>query len=123
MNLTQHSAIQRIARLAVRGIVSLDEAQQGIRLVCSHADLPAAPESLADFTKRAAAAFESDMAPVRGAIVAALQAGDLAALKGLRALLPHLLEQVNSDSTLADLLAHQLGKELLTGLTEAPTDN
>jgi len=121
MTITHHSAVQRIARLAVRGIVSLDEAQQGIRLVCSHADIQPAPESLADFTARAAAAFESDMAPVRNAIVSALKANDLDALKGLRALLPHLLEQVNANPTLSDLLAHQLGKELLTGLTEAPT--
>ncbi len=72
-------------------------------------------ESIADFTRRAASAFEDDMQPVCNAIVAALQAGDEAALKGLRALLPHLLEQVNAQPALADLLAHQLGKSLLDG--------
>lgn len=94
-------------RLALTALLARDGAE------------PPAGEGLEDFTRRAAAAFAKDMAPVRNAIVAALQAGDVDALKGLRALLPHLLKQVNDQPALADLLAHQLGKEILQGLTEA----
>ena len=75
-----------------------------------------------DVTHEAAAAFEADMRPVREAIVSALEAGDMEALRGLRALLPHLLAEVNQEPALADLLAHQLGKSLLAGLRAAPED-
>jgi len=80
----------------------------------------AGPSTLDDFKKQAAAAFEKDMQPVCNAVVAALHAGDLKALQGLRALLPHLLEEVNRAPALADLLAHQLGKALLDGLNAKP---
>lgn len=70
----------------------------------------------------ASAAFEKDMRPVCAAIVGALQAGDLDALHGLRALLPHLLAEVNAEPALADALARQLGGALLAGLTSAPED-
>lgn len=72
--------------------------------------------------KAAVAAFQSDMQPVVTAIVSALHAGDMNALKGLRALLPHLLAEVNASPALADVLAHQVGKSLLTGLTAKPED-
>lgn len=68
------------------------------------------------------AAFESDMRPVREAIVSALVAGDVEALRGLRALLPHLLAEVNESPALADLLAHQLGKSFLAGLKAEPEE-
>ena len=88
-------------------------------------DSTGSPQALADFTARAGAAFERTMQPVCTAIVGALQADDLDALKGLRALLPHLLREVNRDPVLGDLLAYQLGRELLAGFTEgshpAPT--
>ncbi len=70
----------------------------------------------------AAKAFENDMQPVRDAIVSALEDGDMEALKGLRALLPHLLADVNSQPALADLLAHQLGKSFLEGLNAKPEE-
>ncbi|EDY16689.1 hypothetical protein CfE428DRAFT_5802 [Chthoniobacter flavus Ellin428] len=128
MTLEQHRHVQRVGRLALRGQMQLTTARRSIALICATGDAPISDlpspisetESLADFSRRAAAAFESDLAPVRQAIVAALLAGDVAALKGLRALLPHLLQQVNADPTLADLLAHQLGKEVMAGLTEDP---
>ena len=68
------------------------------------------------------AAFERDMRPVVGAVVSALEAGDVEALKGLRALLPHLLADVNRAPALADLLAHQLGKSFLEGLNAKPEE-
>jgi phage gp29-like protein len=77
--------------------------------------LNAAESAKAD--SAAAAAFERDMQPVCKAVVAALQAGDAHALKGLQALLPHLLEEVNASPDLADVLAHQMGKALLHGFT------
>ena len=78
----------------------------------------------ADQTDRAdlKAAFESDMRPVCGAVVSALEAGDVEALRGLRALLPHLLADVNREPALADLLAHQLGKSFLEGLNAKPEE-
>jgi len=72
--------------------------------------------------EEAAKAFESDMQPVCTAIVSALEDGDIEALKGLRALLPHLLSDVNRAPALADLLAHQLGKSFLEGLNAKPED-
>ena len=75
-----------------------------------------------DGTNEAVAAFESDMQPVCGAVVSALHAGDIEALRGLRALLPHLLADVNREPALADLLAHQLGKSFLTGLNAKPEE-
>lgn len=72
--------------------------------------------------EEAAKAFESDMEPVCRAIVSALEDGDIEALKGLRALLPHLLSDVNRAPALADLLAHQLGKSLLEGLNANPEE-
>ena len=70
----------------------------------------------------AAAAFEKDMHPVCMAVVSALEDGDIEALRGLRALLPHLLADVNRESALADLLAHQLGKSFLDGLNAKPEE-
>ena len=78
----------------------------------------AAPESLADLKERARAAFEEDMQPVVTALASALHTNDLAALKGLQALLPGLLREVNRAPALADLLALQLGTAFLEGLGE-----
>ncbi len=75
-----------------------------------------------DGLKVAAAAFERDMAPVREAIVSALTAGDMEALRGLRAMLPHLLGDVNESPELADVLAFQLGESLVAGLMAKPGD-
>ena len=66
----------------------------------------------------AARLFAEDMQPVVSAVSAALHAGDVAALRGLRSMLPHLLGEVNAQPRLADLLAHQLGKAFLEGLAE-----
>lgn len=82
----------------------------------------AAIASKEDPVREAAAAFERDMQPVRKAIVSALQAGDMEALRGLRGLLPHLLADVNASPELADVLAFQLGKSLLQGLTAKPEE-
>lgn len=67
-------------------------------------------------------AFHRDMRPVCGAVVSALEAGDIEALRGLRAMLPHLLADVNREPALADLLAHQLGKSFLAGLNAGPEE-
>ena len=67
-----------------------------------------------------AAAFERDMQPVCKAVADALQAGDMDALRGLRGLFPHLLREVNAAPELADVLAHQLGAEILKGFTAKP---
>ena len=40
----------------------------------------------------------------------------------VRALLPHLLADVNRAPALADLLAHQLGKSFLEGLNAKPEE-
>lgn len=66
--------------------------------------------------------FETDMQPVCKAIVAALKDGDMEAMKGLRAMLPHLLEEVTADPHLAGALSHQLGRALVAGLTAKPED-
>lgn len=65
-------------------------------------------------------AFESDMQPVVKAIVSALEDGDMEAMKGLRALLPHLLKEVNAAPALAEVLSAQLGRALVQGLTAKP---
>lgn len=73
----------------------------------------------------AAAAFERDMEPIRDAIVHALVAGDLAAIRGLRLMLPALLREVNADPVLTDVFAHQVGKtfiEVLQNTEEPPTE-
>jgi len=62
------------------------------------------------------------MQPVCGAVVSALHAGDIEALQGLRAMLPHYLAEVNREPALADLLAHQLGKSFLEGLNAKPEE-
>jgi DNA-binding GntR family transcriptional regulator len=94
------------------------ETRDRIRNVLSalHAD---APETLADFTKRAAAAFSEDMKPVCKAIEDALNGGDAQSLRDLRALLPQLLARATANPTLADLLAHQLGTAFLEGFQQA----
>lgn len=64
----------------------------------------------------AAAAFEGDMRPVVGAIVSAIEAGDLEAFRGLRAMLPHLLAEVNESAGLQEALGRVLGEALVEGL-------
>ncbi len=110
----------------LRGVIC--EAAVARDAVSARAILAAALEGKAESENRkvetqdAVAAFQRDMRPVCGAIVSALEAGDVEALKGLRALLPHLLAEVNKAPALADLLAHQLGKSLLEGLNAKPED-
>lgn len=70
----------------------------------------------------AAAAFEADLRPVRDALVEALQAGDIAALRGLRAMLPGLLGDVNDQPALADVLAEMVGREVAESLTRRRED-
>ena len=110
-----NSEIVGLARRALP-LMDADSRAEAEQLIAELSTENVTPDSLADFTRRAAAAFEADMQPVCNAIVSALHANDTAALKGLRALLPHLLEQVNRDPSLSDLLAHQLGKSLLDGM-------
>lgn len=74
-------------------------------------ELGAAPETLSDLRK-AAQAWESDVAPAVEAIVAALRAGDRAAMLGLRAILPTLLKEVNADPVLHDVMALQMGRAI-----------
>lgn len=76
--------------------------------------LPALMEHVEE--RAAVRAFERDMQPVCKAVVEALQAGDRAALEGLRAMLPHLLEDVNRSPRLASALTKLLGREVLAGL-------
>ncbi len=111
--------MNRICQLARRALplMTPNARAEAEGLIADLSD-PTDRTDLADAT----AAFESDMRPVCGAIVSALEAGDIEALKGLRALLPHLLADVNRAPALADLLAHQLGKSFLTGLKAAPED-
>jgi hypothetical protein len=81
-----------------------------------------APET-EEWKRAAAAAFEHDMMPVRNAILSALRDGDVKAWEGLKAILPHLLDEVNQSPVLGDLLAHQLGKALLEGFTAESIEN
>ncbi len=77
----------------------------------------AARESGADAeTATLAEAFERDMQPVRRALAEAVQEGDIDALRGLRALLPHLLAEVMRSPELAVLLAWHVGKAVLVGM-------
>ncbi len=69
-----------------------------------------------EHSSKAAAAFEADMQPVREAIVDALEAGDVASLRELRAALPDLLAEVNDSPTLADVMAYRMGAEFLRGI-------
>ncbi len=73
-------------------------------------------------TAAAAKAFQRDMRPVTDALVSALKAGDVAALQGFRALLPHLLAEVNASPELADVAALTMGKALMQGLTAKPEE-
>jgi hypothetical protein len=82
------------------------------------ANAAASDESLAEFKARASKAFERDMQPICDALAGALRENDLAALKGLQALLPQLLAEVNKAPALADLLAIQLGQTFLEGLRQ-----
>jgi phage gp29-like protein len=69
-----------------------------------------------------AAAFEEDMRPVVGAVVSALEAGDVEAFRGLRAMLPHLLAEVNESAGLQEALGRVLGEALVRGLFSDPTE-
>jgi hypothetical protein len=74
------------------------------------------PLNTENSTKAAAAAFEEDMRPVVGAIVSALEAGDVDAFRGLRAMLPHLLSEVNESAGLQEVLGRMLGEAIVQGL-------
>lgn len=64
-------------------------------------------------------AFEADMEPVHEAIVLALEAGDMEALRGLRAMLPHLLAEVNAEPELAKELTAMIGREVVRGMMDS----
>jgi hypothetical protein len=89
-------------------------------IMASMPDLESTPsvKSVSDLS----AAFATDMQPVCDAVTQALQAGDVAALRGLKAFLPHLLAEINAEPVLADLLAHQMGKAMLDGLNTKPEE-
>lgn len=127
--MTPHAA--RICGMARHALPLMDPvAQREVESLCNALEKEPAPvpgkvslEELMDFERRrAAAAWERDMGPVRGAIVGALQQGDLAALRGLRGLLGPLLSQVNAQPALADLLAVQLGQEILAAFQTPPEE-
>lgn len=58
-------------------------------------------------------AFETDMEPLRTALVEALQAGDMDAMRGLRAMLPGFL---GGSEALAEVLAGAIGREVVGSL-------
>jgi hypothetical protein len=122
MNATDKRIVLSLARRAHEGGLFKGPHREEALHILAHFEEQTANgdqrESLESFTRRSALAFESDMQPVCNALVAALQTNDIAALKGLRAMLPHLLKQVNTSPELSDLLAHQLGKTLLEGFEE-----
>lgn len=118
---------QQIISTARRALPLMDTMQreEAERLLAELERTPNADalETLEDFTARAAGAFETDMEPVRAAIVEALQSGSESALHDLRAMLPALLEKVNAAPALADLLAHQLGAAFLAGFRDPTADS
>jgi hypothetical protein len=65
-------------------------------------------DELQSFYRRAAGDWEHDMAPVRDAIVEALQASDTASLAMLRHRMPQILAVVNKNPSLAGLMMRQL---------------
>ena len=111
---------EKICHLACRALplMSPEARAEAVSLLVDLGRTPNADAAL----QEAQAAFQEDMRPVREAIVSALEAGDIETLRGLRALLPHLLAEVNHSPSLADLLAYQLGKSLLDGLNAKPDE-
>jgi hypothetical protein len=77
-------------------------------------------DELTAFYKRAAAAWQSDMQPASEAIVTALHAGDVGALRTLRTQLPNLLGQVNDDPALAGVLTRQLFRIFAVTIGSSP---
>lgn len=77
------------------------------------------PFTLDQCMAAAAAAFEGDMLPVRGAIVAALHAGTEEALRGLRHLAPGLLRQINEAPSMAEVLEEGIAQAFFSGFHEA----
>lgn len=92
-----------------------DRARRTLSAIAAQA---AGADSLDDFARVSAAAFEKDMQPVCAALAGALHANDLEALKGFQALIPGLLREINRAPALADLLALQLGTAFLAGITK-----
>ena len=88
--------------------------QENVQRSTSNAQRPA-PEFDA-LRDRAAAAWEKDLQPVGSAIAAALHGGDLAALSGLRALLPGLLRETARATALAGVLTEALALAFYTAL-------
>lgn len=111
-----------LARLALP-LMSPAQRAEAEELLADLRTSNAQPESLEEFKQRAADAFEADMRPVCLALAGALHANDLAALKGLQALLPGLLREVNKAPALADLLALQLGQTFLDAMKEETEEN
>jgi hypothetical protein len=119
------AAFHAMMKLASQALPLMNEAQRTeADAIIAELQTANAEPTLADFKAQAAAAFEDDMQPFCKGLAAALHANDLAALKGLRALLPHYLAAMNEAPALADLLALQLGTEIIAGMKDdAPAPN
>ena len=74
-------------------------------------------ERTANSDDEAAAAFESDMAPICEAVATAIRAKDLAAFEGLEAMFAPMLADANEEPALAEVMQRQIGAALLEGLT------
>jgi hypothetical protein len=69
--------------------------------------------------QEAAKAFTDGIRPVCDAVMAAIEAGDLAAFKGLRAMFAPMLVEINQEPELADILQREMGAALVEGITES----
>ncbi|MEO7933210.1 MAG: hypothetical protein ABIT76_08645 [Chthoniobacterales bacterium] len=105
-----------IARAALKHVSPEDRAEIEKQILALERTENASPAE----REAAQKAFESDLQPVRDAIVEALQSDDLEALRGLRAMLPELLVKVNANGALADHFAFLLGTAVVQGLREQP---
>ena len=111
----------KIANLELR-IADLAERALPLMTANARAEAEALIAEISNPKSQISNAFEADMRPVCKAIVSSLQAGDMEAMRGLRAMLPHLLAEVNREPALAEALAFQLGKSLVQGMTAKPED-
>lgn len=114
-NALAHATIA-LARRALP-LMSKERREEATRII-NHFERDADDE-LRAFGRHAAAAWESDMRPVRDALVAALQTGDLAALGEFRRRCPDLLEQINEQPALGAVLHRQLLRVFAASLGEA----
>ena len=66
----------------------------------------------------AAAAFESDMAPICEAVATAIRTKDRAAFEGLKAMFAPMLIEANAEPALAQAMQRQIGAALLSSFAE-----